>query len=511
MRDLTVAHDQENLLRVPQFAIEPAQRLALVGASGVGKSLMCQALLGLLPRVAPELRVSGRIAWRSGVDKKVGYVPQGTVGHLHPAYSVRQQVRQLLEHRTIDCDLAYDTFLENLQALLVPDPTRLADHFPEELSGGLSQRVLLALALASRPSLLVLDEAISALDGLSRAAALAWLLRQTGQLNCALLFVTHQEPDATLLGCTILRLSEGCLTNSTPQVSRATTLVVSDSTTPTKTKLGYDDARPILMTRDLGIALANGIPLIKDCSITVRQGQSLGVLGESGSGKTTLLRSLCGLIPPSHGEIYFDGNAIRSLDSATKRHSRRYFQFLSQDPRESLNPYASVAELFAEPAHIHGFRHPDNDLIAAALNQLGIDFSSVAHRLPRQLSFGQQQRIALVRAIVAFPDLKLLILDEPVSGLDEINKRRVIDFLATQYTCNSEWSMIVASHDLLFLEITCDLAIILRRGILLEEWITKPWGYRSAYSRLYHDASYAKTPSDIEQIGIRLDAMTLGY
>lgn len=520
VHDLVVSHGGRELLRCPHFEVSPRQRIAVVGPSGSGKTLFCQALLGLLDRSAPPLKVSGQVRWAgTSVNRRprVGFVPQGTSSHLHPAYRVGEQIKQLIQAATSESGQPRDP-LPILEELRLTDAPMILRQYPHELSGGMRQRVLIALALSVRPDLLVLDEPTAALDSLSRIAALTRILREVEARDIGLVYVTHRNEEALLLAERVLRVSSGnieVLKENTANPEHASTGVNTPMVEEEPVRQSYHRSgaqEGVLSRRQMVLDVAglcvdtpsrrHREPILVDCTLQVRAGQKFGVVGESGSGKTTLLKCLAGLFRPSAGRVRILGSEPDSLSRRQYRSLRRYFQLVSQDPRESLNPIMTVEQLLVEPSRIHGHAAPSRSSMDATLVHLGLK-SSVKHQVAEELSFGQRQRIALARAILGFPDLKLLMLDEPASGLDVDSTRHVIDMFQK---AGDRTALLVASHDLRFLEEFCDSVIVLRDGCIVEQASLIPWTFESDYARLYSDASRAERAEDLRRLEERMES-----
>jgi peptide/nickel transport system ATP-binding protein len=219
------------------------------------------------------------------------------------------------------------------------------------------------------------------------------------------------------------------------------------------------------------------------------------------------LRCLAGLIVPKEGRVRILGQPLGSLRDHARRALRRSFQFVAQDPRESLNPVSTVRDLFVEPAKIHSFPPPSNTVVAEVLESLGFD-QPVADLKAGQLSFGQQQRIAVGRAIAAFPGLQLLMLDEPASGLDLPSRTRVLNILSSPTFRTPALTLIIASHDLRLLEEVCDSVLMLREGKVVETWRSRPWSFATPYARLFREASRIESVHDLNRINGELIAVS---
>lgn len=522
IRGLTVSHGKRLLLSCPRFDIDSGDRISLVGASGAGKSLLCQAVLGHLQRTAPSLSVAGSIVWAEAGDRErplVGYVPQGTSSHLHPAYRVGEQVVQLLNAATCNRRDAATDFVELLVALRFKNPQRVLDQYPHQLSGGMRQRILLALAIATRPDLLVLDEPTSALDGINGAAALGLILREVETRNIGLIYVTHRVDEASLIATLTATIRngnvespkspDGIFKNFARYVEHIPTKPRSIGelvhTGPIEASIRKDVRRPAIIAdvHALSVDVPNGErrrSILANCTFQVLEGQRLGVVGESGSGKTTLLRCMAGLLEPSNGDVRIADDSLLALPAARLRALRRSFQLVTQDPRENLNPFATVRQLFSEPARIHGYLPPNDENVAGMLDQLGLA-RSVEFQSVERLSFGQRQRVAIGRAIIGFPGLRLLMLDEPLSGLDAESKARIIALLRET---GRNTSLVIASHDLASLEDLCDSLLILREGEIVEQVENSPWTFSSPYGRLYRDIAAMHGPEDLRALERKL-------
>jgi peptide/nickel transport system ATP-binding protein len=524
--DLRVAFGGVPAVRGVDLLVAPGERIAVVGASGSGKSTLAHAVLGLLP--GSGRITGGRIAWR-GTDithaperrlrqlrgREIGLVPQDPMSNLNPVTRVGAQVAEtLVAHRICGRAEARRRAVELLGRTGIPDPRRRARQYPHEFSGGMRQRVLIAIALACRPRLLVADEPTSALDVTVQAQILDRLTELTHDLGTALLLVTHDLGLAAERADRVIVMSDGRIVESgpartvltAPQHDYTRRLVAAAPAVATRYPTagkpfaagnrlaavasrgadgrgavtagsrggdagGRGDEGPILevcgVRKKFRLRGRGGtLTAVDDVSFTVGRGRTTAIVGESGSGKTTVARMVLGLVTPTAGSIRLDGAELHGRTGARLRAARRAMQPVFQDPYASLDPMWTVTRLIAEPLRAFGIgdRTARLDRVAELLDRVALP-ESVARRHPNELSGGQRQRVAIARALAADPPL--VICDEPVSALDVLVQDQILTLLSDLQE-RLGVSYLFISHDLAVVRALAHEVVVMRGGRVVE-------------------------------------------
>jgi peptide/nickel transport system ATP-binding protein len=473
------------------LTLAPGERLGLVGESGSGKSTLGRALVRLLP---PGSRIQGEIRIE-GVDvltlspqqlrrlrgEQVGLVFQDPMTRLNPVMTVGQHLQETLyAHRRMTPAQAKAVGLDMLRAVQLPE--RCWGQYPHQLSGGMRQRVGIALALLLRPPLVIADEPTTSLDATVGAEILQLLVR----LAPALILISHDLHLVSRYCQRVAVMQQGQVVEqgTTAQVltqpqhpytqalcgSRLTlTLPPLQDAPPCLVVQGLKQSYPLPAQHPLhllGWRPAPRLTVLDGVDFRLQPGETLGLVGESGSGKSTCARIILKLIHPTHGHVYWQGQDLIPLSMRQFRPYRRHLQIIFQDPRACLNPLLTVDQILREPLRIHGLARGQRAeaMVQAMLTQVGLD-ASYRHRYPWQLSGGQQQRVAIARALLMRP--QVLICDEPVSMLDaqvQVQMLQLLDQL------RREWglTLLFITHDLRVARQFCHRVAVLQRGQIVE-------------------------------------------
>ncbi|UWM49173.1 ABC transporter ATP-binding protein [Streptomyces carpaticus] len=492
VRDLHVAFRSRRstvrAVRGVNLDLAPGRTLALVGESGSGKSTTGLAVLGLLPPGAQvtgghvtlagrELTALRERAWRTVRGREIAFVPQDPMVSLNPVRRVGHQVAEVLLIHGLaeDRKAAHARAVDLLADAGLPEPAEVARTLPHELSGGMCQRVLIAIALAGRPKLLIADEPTSALDVTVQRRILDHLETVTEQHGTALLLITHDLAVAADRADEIAVMSRGeivergpghrVLTAPAHPYTRELVAAVPDMTAAPAAPAPAGP--PLLEVRGLRRSFDGGRTAAVDgVGFTLAAGGSLGIVGESGSGKSTTAQLVLRLDRPDAGTITFDGHDLGSLGPAALRRLRRDIQPVFQDPYGSLDPRFTVAQSIAEPLRAYRTtgRRGRQRRVAELLDLVRLP-ATAAGRRPAELSGGQRQRVSIARALALTP--RLLVLDEPVSALDVSVQASVLDLLA-ELRAGFGLSYLFISHDLAVVRQVCDRVAVMRRGRIVE-------------------------------------------
>jgi peptide/nickel transport system ATP-binding protein len=511
IEDLHVSFDTRRgtveALRGVSLDLAAGTTLGLVGESGSGKSVTAFAATRLLDRAGRITR--GRIRFR-GQDitqarhaelrdlrgSAMSMIFQNPRTALNPIRTVGRQIADALRaHRPLSRTEARARALELLRDVLIRDPEHRLDAYPHELSGGMCQRVMIALAIACEPALLIADEPTTGLDVTTQKTVMDLLSGIIADRAMAMILITHDLGLAARYCGEIAVMEQGLIVErgAPGSLFRAprhpyTRRLVAASPTPTST---IADLLPESPPPAVGAAAPRGRPpkgtplllevqqLVKRfgprvtavdaVSFTMRPGESVGLVGESGSGKSTIARLICRLIDRTDGDILFDGQSIGDVPAREFHRSplRRDIQIVFQDPHESLNPRFTAFDSIAHPLRRLGGL-ADAALIARVAEcaeRAGLP-APLLSRFPHQLSGGQKARVGIARAIALRP--RLLILDEPTAALD-VSVQAVILALLDRLRREDDLAFLFVSHDLNVVRMMCDRTIVLQLGRVVEE------------------------------------------
>ncbi len=478
------------------FTLHKGRTMALVGESGSGKSVTALSLVQLLPYPqafhpdgsilldGQELLGASEAVLRGVRGGRIGMIFQEPHSSLNPLHTVEKQIVETLSlHQKLAPDQAKARAVELLELVGLDNPGQKLSSWPHQLSGGQCQRVMIAMALANNPDLLIADEPTTALDVTIQAQVLALLKDLRRRLGMAMLLITHDLNIVRKNADDVCVMREGRIVESgtvervfsAPEHPYTQRLLEAEprdgpvaqpaSTEPVLAGQEVNVWFPIkkgLLKRTKGhVKAVNGV------DVRLHPGRTLGVVGESGSGKTTLGLALLRLTA-STGRIVFQGREIHQLPPRALRPLRRNMQIVFQDPFGSLNPRMSIAQIIGEGLAVHRLGHAGRDrdaLIAAALEEVGLDPDS-RHRYPHEFSGGQRQRIAIARAMILKPNV--LVLDEPTSALDMSVQAQVVDLLRTlQHEHGTAYLFI--SHDLRVVRAMSHDILVMHHGHVVEQ------------------------------------------
>jgi microcin C transport system ATP-binding protein len=489
LRDVCVQHPKgHNLVDYVSFQLNEGQTVALVGESGSGKSLTALSILGLTP-----LKISGSIQFE-GTElldnpnlqayrgRHVGMIFQEPISALNPLHTIGQQIEEPLQiHTNMSGAHRKARVLELLNLVEVPEDRLIS--YPHQLSGGQRQRVMIALALACNPKVLIADEPTTALDAVLQRRIMEELGALQQKLGLGLLLISHDLLMVAKQAHVVAVMHQGRIVEmgashdvlQNPQHPYTRQLL--DGTPKGRALALPKKASIVLEAKEITVDFPRPKPFLQlrketpfralhPLSITLKEGETLGVLGESGSGKTTLAKALLRFVK-STGEVIFQGHPWSQLPHEQLRVMRPHFQMLFQDPFSSLNPRLSIAQIVYEGLlWLKPRPSPDERRAIAekALSDVGLD-ASFLDRYPHECSGGQRQRIALARALVIKPSC--LILDEPTSALDASIQSDMVDLLRDVQK-KTKVSYILISHDIRVVRALSHNIIVLQQGHVVE-------------------------------------------
>jgi peptide/nickel transport system ATP-binding protein len=477
------------------FTVHPNEVLALIGESGSGKSLTAQSITGLLP--SPPARVVSGTAHFEGRDllamskrelrllrgDRIGMIFQEPLAALNPMMPVGDQIAEtLVTHRGLTWQAARAETLRLLDRVRIHDPKSRAKLYPASLSGGMCQRIVIAAALACKPSLVIADEPTTALDATVQAEILSLLKELQAEVGCGVIFITHDMGIVRQVADRIVVMQNGrsVETGTTSDIFAtpkcAYTRVLIDATSPATPKPATASVvSPLpspLLIENLSLSFPRAPAMtsfttpdrlfaLDGISLTMNEGQTLALVGESGSGKTTLARAILGLTRTDNGRILVGG-----LDVEADRDCLRgRVQYVFQDPQSSLDPRWRAWQSVIEPLRLSG-EHNTQILRANAaklMRQVGL--ADFLDRFPHELSGGQRQRLGIARALSAAP--QLIIADEPVSALDPSTRLQVLD-LFEQIQQDTHVPMLFITHDFAVVTRVAHRVAVMRFGRVVE-------------------------------------------
>jgi microcin C transport system ATP-binding protein len=467
----------------------PGETVAIVGESGSGKSTLVEVITGLLPKATSH--VTGAVTfdgvdllsatssqWASIRGNRMAVVFQDQSTSLNPVVRIGAQIVEAIRihHPEVSKGEARRRVLQLLTQVGIARPEDRIDAYPHELSGGMRQRVMIAMAMSNAPSLLIADEPTTALDVTVQAQVVELLKSLQRDTGTAMIFITHNLELVAGLADRVVVMRKGRVVESGPthQVfgspQHAYTRELLAAIPRIVPKPVRPDTEPVLEVSRLvrtfrGRRHRAPVVAVDGVELSIGRGRTLGIVGESGSGKTTLARCVAGLIARDAGGVRIAGVDTRA--NGRDRNLRRsgVLQFVFQDPFESLDPTWSVRDVVGEPLLREQLTTAErNRRIAEALESVNLE-SSAATRKPRQFSGGERQRISIARALVVRP--KLLVLDEPTASLDVSIQAKVIDLLKR---IQEEFGLayLFITHDLALAYNISDHVAVMRRGTVVE-------------------------------------------
>ncbi|AOO80323.1 ABC transporter ATP-binding protein [Bosea vaviloviae] len=485
--------DRSHAMTEVTLSVAANEILCVVGESGSGKSMTANAIMRLLPG-GVEID-GGRILFEghdlAGVSEAqmrgvrgagIAMIFQEPMTALNPLRSIGDQIGEMFEiHTQLSKAEIGARVLALLEEVRIPDPALAAKAYPHELSGGQRQRAMIAMALALDPKVLIADEPTTALDVTTQAQILELIRDLQKRKGTAVLFITHDFGVVAEIADRVAVMSQGrvveqgsvgaVLDNPQHAYTRQLIAAVPPLKAPPPRALSSE---PILSMEHVSKTYRTGGFLgrgqrvthaVKDVSLVLPKGGTLGIVGESGSGKSTLARCLVRLIDPESGEIRLNGRDLACLSREEMRAETRHIQMVFQDPFASLNPRRKAGELVAQGLIVHGTPRPQALIRARELFALvGLD-PSATDRYPHEFSGGQRQRIGLARALALEPDV--LVADEPVSALDVSVQAQVLKLLA-ELRQRLGLSIVFITHDLRVAAQVCDLVAVMKSGEVVE-------------------------------------------
>ena len=489
------------------FSVDSGETLAIVGESGSGKSVTCYSLLDLLPK--PPAKIEAGSALFDGEDlftcsrermrrirgNDIAVIFQDPMTSLNPFISIGEQlIEPLIYHPDKSYRLSRDAAQTKAIALLdevgIVDPHSRFHCYAHEFSGGMRQRVMIAMALITQPRLLICDEPTTALDVTIQAQILELIKKLQQSRDMAVIFISHDLGVVAGIADKIMVMCQGTVR----ETADAEAIFYHSDNAYTKSLLAAipsgaktmknraEAGQPLIEVSHLKTyfndssspaarAEKRQIKAVDDVSLSIQRGEILGLVGESGSGKSTLGRAILQLTPITSGTVSIDGTVLSNLNTTQLTPWRKRMQMIFQDPYASLNPRMTVYQTLAEPLLYQGLA--DSGTIDQQVQQLMDDVGLARanmRKYPHEFSGGQRQRIAIGRAIATKPDF--IVADEPVSALDVTIQAQVLELILSLVERHN-LTMLFISHDLSVVRSISDRVMVMHHGVLVEQGDTE--------------------------------------
>lgn len=500
----TSFYTRDGIVRAVQgisFTVECGETVAIVGESGSGKSVACYSLLQLVPQ--PPGKIESGTVFFDGTDllqcteqeimkfrgNHIAMIFQDPMTSLNPYMNIGEQlIEPLTYHRKISKADALIRAEAALKEVGIGEAKKRLKQYPHEFSGGMRQRVMIAMALMSEPELLIADEPTTALDVTIQAQIFELIKDIQVRRNLAVIFITHDLGVVAQIADRVLVMKNGKIVeqgttrdifnNSQHEYTRMLLDAVPVSAKPEQYRYSASSAKNVILQLEEVNASYIERPAsllhwqeerfkaVRNVSFNLRKGEILGLVGESGCGKSTLAKTVLRLVTEDSGRIQFEGTELTSLNAAEIKNVRKDLQIIFQDPYASLNPRMSVYDALLEPLKLHNIVPPKEyeRTISQLMDEVGLSPRDI-RKYPHEFSGGQRQRIAIARALAVRP--KLIIADEPVSALDVTIQAQVLE-LMFHIVEKYHLSMIFVSHDLSVIRYVCDRTAVMFQGEIVE-------------------------------------------
>ena len=473
------------------FSVDKGKVLGIVGESGCGKSVTSLSIMRLVDPVTGK-NEGGEILF-DGTDilklpepemrklrgNRISMIFQEPMTSLNPVFTIGYQIEEsLILHKGMDKKAARQQAIHLLELVGIPEAGKRVDEYPHQLSGGMRQRVMIAMALALEPDILIADEPTTACDVMLQAQILELLKKLQQQRNMAMILISHDLNLVKRYADHVLVLNQG----KVEEQGTIAEIFDQPKTEYTRNLLNHDfgqalvleSAETLLRLENVTVkypikhGLFNQIKHYKVAAeaidLSLMRGEALGIVGESGSGKSSLALAIARLIA-SEGDIIFQGKNLNQLNQKQLRPLRSDFQIVFQDPLSSLNPRMTVEQIIGEGLKLRSIsKILITNKIEEVLSKVELSIDA-KHSYPHQLSGGQRQRVALARALVLQP--KLIILDEPTSALDRSTQRAMIQLLR-RLQQQDQISYIFISHDLQVIKALCQKIMVMHQAKVVE-------------------------------------------
>lgn len=521
------------------FSLEKGEILGIVGESGSGKSVTCHTLLGLLPQ--PPAKIEGGTIPFDGTDllqvdqellrnirgKRISMIFQDPMSCLNPYLRIIDQVAEpLLAHdSSVSKEEAKQKAIEMLQKVGIRDAESRAHSYPHEFSGGMRQRVMIAMALITHPDILLADEPTTALDVTVQARILKLLKELRSELDVSVIFITHDLGVVAEIADRIVVMFRGKIVEQgtvkeifeSPKHPYVKGLLACRPTFETNSKVlptvedflegrsvhleqkekptDLENIENLIEVKNLNVEFYSKkdhqtIKAVDDVSLNIPKGKTLGLVGESGCGKTTTGRAILQLVRPKSGDVLYDNHNLCHLTSEAMLPFRKKLQIIFQDPYASLNPRMTIEQALSEPMKFHNTSLSRSDIrekVVSLLEEVGLG-ADFLMRYPHEFSGGQRQRICVARALVVEPEF--IVCDEAVSAMDVSIQAQVLNLL-NQLQESRNLTYLFISHDLSVVKYISDYVAVMQSGKIIEQ---------NTAEELYHNPQQNYTRELLEAV-----------
>ncbi|MEK4405084.1 ABC transporter ATP-binding protein [Sporosarcina sp. FSL K6-6792] len=496
-----LGHDKEfEAVRGVSFEVKKGETLGIVGESGSGKSVTARSIMRLLPS-PPSYLKDGEIEFQ-GEDlvqktekemesirgRDISMIFQDPMTSLNPTIQIGKQIAEsLIKHQNLSKRDAKNRTIELLKLVGIRNSEDRFSQYPHEFSGGMRQRVMIAIALACRPTLLIADEPTTALDVTIQAQILNLMKDMQQRFGTSIILITHDLGVVAGMCDRVAVMKDGEIVETgtteeifdNPKHSYTKKLLnalprLDEKKKPKRTPLrtiGIEKGKPLLEVKSLkqhfDVGKGNIVKAVDDISFHIKPGETLGLVGESGSGKSTTGRAILRLHEPTDGDVLYQGMAINRLSKNEMKTMRRHMQMIFQDPYSSLNPRFKVLDIIGQALDIHRLsknKEERKKRVEELLVMVGLD-PSHAMRYPHEFSGGQRQRIGIARALAVEPDF--IVCDEPLSALDVSIQSQIVELLEDlQHRLGLTYLFI--AHDLSMVKHISDRVAVMYAGKIVE-------------------------------------------